>query len=170
MKEGLLATALAVAAGFSFIEEASAADQTGLGSNWPNAQDLSQNPSFHAYRWARDGVEFVQVNGSDGTPIAAVATDGRTVMVLPVGNPSIVTPAAQGAPVQGTPVYSDASLSIQAISSGLSVQPSGAAVCGDPIECSKPKPTPAAATAPTQVQALSCGDPIECSKPAAVAN
>jgi hypothetical protein len=154
--------AVALVAGFGVAGVASA-DQAGLGSNWPNAQDVSSHASFHAYRWVQNGVEFIQVNGANGAPLAAIATDGQNVMVLPVGNPSIVTTAPQGAAVQGATVYSDQAISIQATGSGLSVQP---AACGDPIECSKPRiVAPAAATVTPQAQALSCGDPIECSKP-----
>lgn len=162
IKRWMLAAAVMLVAGLGLVGVASA-DQAGLGSKWPNAQDVSSHTAFHAYRWVQNGVEFIQVNSADGTPLAALATDGNSVMVLPVGNPSIVTTVPQGASVQGATVYSDQAISIQATSSGLSVHP---AACGDPIECSKPRiVAPAATTTTPQVQALSCGDPIECSKP-----
>lgn len=171
MRKGVSRWMLAVIAGMALslgvVTVSAAADQTGLGASWPNAQDVSQNASLHAYRWARDGVEFVQVNGADGTPLAAIATDGHTVMVLPVGNPAIVSVANTGSSTQGAAVYSDTAVTIQATSNGLSVQPLRAAACSDPIECSKPKAAAAAATTTngsTQIQAMAC-DPIECSKP-----
>lgn len=58
----------------------------GLGEAYPDAPDLSANPTWKVYRFERDGIEYVQVNDQYGNVRAAVGMIGTTSWVLPIGD------------------------------------------------------------------------------------
>ncbi|WP_052949625.1 hypothetical protein [Dyella japonica] len=141
----------------------------GLGSRWPNATDVSHHPSFHAYRFALNGVSFVQVNAGNGEPQLALATAPGTAVVLPIGNPSAVVVNPANTLVDGSPViYQDGTVTVQAAPAGYVVTLG----CNDPIECSRPPVRAASSTDAIQTldaagatsRAANCGDPVECSR------
>ena len=156
----------------------SAEDGTGLGASWPAATDVSSAPQLHAYVWQQSGMEYVQINDGNGTPLVAVATNGRIALVLPIGQPQLAHVLAADHQVSGTPVYSDSTVTVQMTTAGFTVQPQqlrSNALCKDPIECSGPAVAPQASTStPPATQSTSaaatalavCKDPIECSGPA----
>lgn len=147
---------------------AHAQDVGGLGKHWPNATDVSHSANFHAYRFDRDGVEYVQVNAQDGTPQLAVASGGGTILVLPVGVPGAVTvvTADTARAAAGVTVYTDTTIQVLATPTGYLVSPI-TAQCSDPVECTRPPAAAPAATNATSsgVSTLStCSDPVECTR------
>lgn len=58
---------------------------TGLGQAWPNTNDVSRNPDFHAYQFDMQGVRYVQINDRNGTVRGAVAYIAGQVLELPIG-------------------------------------------------------------------------------------
>lgn len=145
---------------------ASALDGPGLGSSWPNARDLSHAPGYHAYRWDKDGVGYVQVNGAHGEPVLALATRGGIVLVLPIGDPSRVSvnTADQTQRAASTVIYADADVTVSATATGYSVS-TPAGTCSDPAECTRPQVQAAAAVAsPPVVTTSTCSDPAECTR------
>lgn len=91
-------------------------DVTGLGQAWPNTPDVSVNPGFHAYRFDKQGVRYVQINDGNGTVRGAVAYIGGQTLALPVGVDAnrwqvSETPASG---VAGVTVYNDDGMTIQA--------------------------------------------------------
>ena len=128
----------------------SAADAPSLGSNWPNSADVSRSSYHHVYRWQRQGVTYVQVNGPSGQPQMAIAYTPGGQLVLPVGDPDKVhVDLTTTAPPAGSQaVFDDGEVSIVEGATGFSVisSPSSASriqamdqsTCnGDPIECSR---------------------------------
>lgn len=162
----LLASAALVALAWS--GSAIADDWRGLGASWPSAVDTSRNANFHAYRWLRNGVSYVQVNDRNGEPLVAIAAGGGGVIVLPIGSAaSQVTVVASGQRVGGAPVYSDERVTITKDDVGFSVQSLEAQPCSDPVECAKinAAPAPAAAVMSRTMTAQdTCSDPVECAK------
>ncbi|MGO4700255.1 hypothetical protein [Dyella sp. 2RAB6] len=160
----LVSTAMAA---LTWSGSAAAQDANGLGSSWPSAADASRSASFHAYRWVRNGVSYVQVNDRNGAPLVALAAAGGTVIVLPIGSAAvkIVLPSPS---VAGAPVYTDERVSISNDGSGFTVQSLEAQPCSDPIECAKinsaAPASPPAATLRTMSAQDTCTDPIECAK------
>jgi hypothetical protein len=57
----------------------------GLGSAQPLASDVSLSPHFHVYRFIKQGIEYLQVNDTNGTVHVAMGTANGTLIVLPVG-------------------------------------------------------------------------------------
>lgn len=82
---------------------------TGLGQAWPNAADLSANPSWHVYVFRIHGIKYVQINDLNGTVHAAVGTAGGTTIVLPVGVDAQSVKVSSSASTTSTTVtvYSD---------------------------------------------------------------
>ncbi|MFK2932747.1 hypothetical protein ISP14_18375 [Dyella agri] len=121
---------------------------TGLGQAWPNAADVSANPSFHVYVFVLGGVKYVQVNDLNGNVLGAFGTAGGQFVTLPVGRfaqlvttpqtPAAVTTAAVPSAAPAT-VYRDGSTTVTAtlLSDGtlqLNATPADSDTC-DPIEC-----------------------------------
>lgn len=156
------------------LADVAVAGDGGLGSHWPNAADASAHPNLHAYKWQQGDVEYVQINDASGVPLMAIATNGKTVLVLPIGSPDLVHVVSATASPNGQNVYSDGAVNVQVSADGFSVKALG--TCTDPVECSKPNvveqsspdtttPTTTTTTTKAAVTALGCNDPIECSKP-----
>jgi hypothetical protein len=131
------------------------APNQGLGQAWPNAVDVSLNPHYHAYTFVVGGVMYVQINDTAGHVLGAIGTAGNQFIVLPMGNPQLVTTPQQpdvttgataAAPasvvyndgttlVTATPL-SDGTTSLQAApASTQAARPSTQAVCTDPTIC-----------------------------------
>ncbi|SFT72372.1 hypothetical protein [Paraburkholderia aspalathi] len=92
---------------------------TGFGQAWPNAQDVSLNPHFHAYRFDRDGVAYVQINAVNGDVRAAFAYAGGIVLTLPMGGDasrvSIPDRSAANTTSAGEMVYRDTHVQVSMI-------------------------------------------------------
>lgn len=144
-----------------------AQEQSGLGANWPSAADASRSVNFHAYRWLRNGISYVQVNDRNGAPLVALAAAGGTIVVLPIGSAQVkvVQPSPS---VAGAPVYTDERVSISSDDAGFTVQSLEAQPCSDPIECAKINSAAPVAKPAATLRAMSaqdtCSDPIECAK------
>jgi hypothetical protein len=117
---------------------AAQAPSTGLGQQWPNATDVSSSPDFHVYVFTRDGINYIQVNDSNGTVRAAYATASDAVLPLPVGvdaqNATVTTDASDNSTSAET-VYSDTSTTVT-----VTPQSNGSLVvtamhCTDPFNC-----------------------------------
>jgi hypothetical protein len=89
---------------------------TGLGQSWPNAADLSASPNFHAYRFEKQGVRYVQINDANGNVRGAVAYIDGQVLDLPIGVDAShwVVATDPAAPVTGETVYQDQSMTVHA--------------------------------------------------------
>lgn len=89
---------------------------TGLGQAWPNAPDVSVSPSFHAYRFDKQGVRYVQINDGNGTVRGAVAYIAGQTLELPIGTDasrwSVAGEPASAA--SGVTVYKDDGMTIHA--------------------------------------------------------
>lgn len=117
----------------------------GLGQSWPNAADVSSNPSLHAYVFVLRGVKYVQVNDINGNVLGAVGTSNGDFITLPIGRFSnlVSTPQESAAATTATPVgaattvYQDGSTVITStpLSDGT-MQLKAEAKCDDPVECS----------------------------------
>ena len=163
-KQLVMAIAMAVLG----MSTANAQDAGGLGKRWPNAADQSRIPSFHAYRFDRDGIAYVQVNAQDGSPLLALAAGNGVILKLPVGIPDavIVTDAATAQAAAGTVVYVDGGVQVLSTSSGYLVAPVAAAGCNDPVECTRPQLVAPASTSPqNKISTMAtCTDPVECTR------
>jgi hypothetical protein len=139
IKRAVLAASLAVLfSGAAW----SGAPSTGLGQAWPNTTDVSSSPHFHAYLFARDGIEYVQINDLRGTVRAAFAAAPGTVLVLPIGVDAVHAGTANNAVSSNTAetVYQDKTVSVSATpqsdgSLQLNASPTLSAICTDPGEC-----------------------------------
>ncbi|WP_232820882.1 hypothetical protein [Dyella sp. C11] len=132
---------------------AALADQppaSGLGQSWPNASDVSSNPNFHAYVFTLGGIQFVQINDTNGNVIGAVGTANGQFITLPVGRfsqlvttpqqgPAVTPAAAAAAP---TTVYQDSATTVTAtaLSDGTLQLKAAAACSGDPAVCNSHSP------------------------------
>lgn len=135
----------ALIAGLALASTAEAQTAPGLGTNWPNAQDVSTNPQYHVYRWVQGNITYVQVNDIAGNVKFAVGAVNGAAFVLPVGAPQTVQiqqPATTSAsttsltvPTAST-VYSDSTITVQQTNSTYSVTPTAQLVCKDPADCS----------------------------------
>jgi len=147
---------------------ANAADLRGLGATWPNAADVSRSVQFHAYRWDANGVKYVQINNSAGSPVAALAVAGRQVLVLPIGNPDTVQVLdARPVTTAGQVVYDDGQLVITGSpSAGTLVAYAAEEECRDPVECGKVTTLRAISAPPPAAMAAdeTCTDPVSCGK------
>jgi hypothetical protein len=139
-KRAVLAVALSVV---SASAAWSGTPATGLGQAWPNATDASLSPHYHAYLFARDGIEYVQINDLNGTVLAAIAATPGTVLVLPIGVDASHTNTAKNnvATRSSTTeaVYQDKTVSVTATpqsDGSLKVTATPALqTCPDPGEC-----------------------------------
>ena len=159
---GLFAATL-MASGLAFT--AQAADWNGLGAPWPTAPDVSRSAAFHAYKWEARGVAYIQINGADGAPLAAVAVASGQVIVLPIGRQDAVVVVPSETASGGAVVFDDGAVSVQQAGGGFQVRMAPASECSDPIECGKV--TTFKATAVPQATSAAeepCKDPIECGK------
>ncbi|PXV60688.1 hypothetical protein SAMN04487785_102416 [Dyella jiangningensis] len=115
-----------------------AAPATGMGQAWPNAQDVSQSPSWHVYVFSLNGLKYVQVNDLNGVVRGGVAAAPGVVIPLPLGTGEVQ--AASAAPTTGTVVYSDANTLVTASPQGLTATPmaaSAASGCTSVPDCGK---------------------------------
>jgi hypothetical protein len=133
--------AFALALGLSGASWA-AMPSTGLGQAWPSAADVSLNPHYHVYLFARDGIRYIQVNDLGGTVRAAVATANETILVLPIGVDAAHVNTATTSSSAAETLYQDPTVSVSATpQSNGSVQifatlHAHANNCSDPGECS----------------------------------
>lgn len=169
-RTGKVLGALTLALAFAGVAGgASAAEAVGLGSRWPQAPDVSRAASFHAYRWESRGVEYIQVNGLNGSPLMAIATAGGNVLVLPIGqgNVAVLASAPQFPAQLGQVVYVNDHVEVTQADGGFYVRTLEVAPCSDPVECSKPQATTTTRALPVTTMSAqeTCNDPVECSKP-----
>jgi hypothetical protein len=118
---------------------------TGLGQSWPNAPDVSASPHYHAYRFEKQGVRYVQINDVNGTVRGAVAYIGGEVLYLPIGSDAShwVTATDPATPAPGETVYQDESMTVHAApqSDGTVRLLLAPADCnGNPADCSMKGP------------------------------
>ncbi|GLQ52482.1 hypothetical protein ACFFJT_13120 [Dyella flava] len=141
MKSKRAVLAISLAFGLSGAAWAGA-PSTGLGQAWPNATDVSLSPHYHVYVFAKDGIEYVQVNGLNGTVRSAIATANGTVLALPIGTDAahVTTMKTNTATSAGTEtVYQDQAVTVTATpasNGALNVTASPLLdTCTDPGEC-----------------------------------
>jgi hypothetical protein len=120
---------------------------TGLGQAWPNAQDQSLSPSFHAYVFSIAGIRYIQINDTAGNVLGSVGTSGGQFIVLPIGRFAqlVSTPQQAAATTSSatptaspTQVYNDGSTVIVAtpMSDGTTqLKAATASMCSDPTVC-----------------------------------
>jgi hypothetical protein len=127
----------ALVSGASFAQTSSLS--SGLGQAWPNVADQSLSPHWHAYVFRLNGVEYVQINDTNGTVHGAVATvGGGNTMVLPIGTDAQTFTATAVSPSttssSSTTVYQDANVTILAVpqSNGTMLLE---AECGASVQC-----------------------------------
>jgi hypothetical protein len=116
----VLVGAICTLLGVTAASAQTAAPVTGLGQSWPNATDVSASLHYHVYAFNRDGIRYFQINDLNGNVLAAFATVGREVLVLPMGanagsvnvlsQPSASTATGNGA----EKLYSDKSITVTA--------------------------------------------------------
>lgn len=133
-------TALAGLLGLLFTTAAIAAQppSTGLGQQWPAATDVSASPDFHVYVFVRDGINYIQVNDTNGTVRAAYATASDAVMPLPVGVDSqnaTVTPETSSDSSSAETVYSDTTTKVTVTPQANGSLVVHASKCTDPYNC-----------------------------------
>ena len=134
----LLMGALMICSGLAAAQTAPSA---GLGTSWPNAQDVSKRPEFHVYVFSLGGVKYVQVNDAAGNVRGGVAAtpDGSTTLALPLGSGQVQVAAA---PTDGALIYQDSGTTVTASpTQGLVASPAGttmrAADCTSVADCTK---------------------------------
>ncbi|WP_430390029.1 hypothetical protein [Dyella sp. 20L07] len=90
--------------------------EQGLGTAQPNTQNVSQSPGWRAYRFWKDGIEYIQVNDLSGQVRMGFGTANGLVVVLPLGVDAsrVSSPNAPlSIPVTGAEVvYRDASATV----------------------------------------------------------
>lgn len=86
----------------------------GLGQAWPQTTDLSQASNFHAYRFARDGVQYVQVNDASGAVRLAAGIVSGGYFELPAGSDRVIS----GTAASGVTVYAGTDVKV-AVQTGL---------------------------------------------------
>jgi len=163
IRAGVFAAAI-LASGLAL--QTQAANWSGLGAAWPSAPDVSRSVAFHAYKWQARGVAYIQINGADGAPLAAVAAAGGQVMILPIGRQDAVQIVPAGAARNGSMVFDDGAVSVTEADGIFHVQMVPADQCSDPIECGKGIVSSQSPMPQARVQAAEepCTDPIECGK------
>lgn len=57
----------------------------GMGQAQPQTPDISRDPRWRAYKFEQDGIEYLQVNDSDGNVRVTLGIIGGTVWTLPMG-------------------------------------------------------------------------------------
>lgn len=120
---------------------------TGLGQAWPNATDYSTNPNFHVYVFSLGGVQYIQVNDTNGNVLGSVGTASGQFITLPIGRfaQQVATPSqAPTASTSATPtaaptsVYNDGTTAVTAtpLSDGtMRLNAATAQMACDPIDC-----------------------------------
>lgn len=147
MKRTALAAGLAVGV---FGASWAGTPATGLGQAWPNAPDVSLNPSFHAYVFMLGGIRYIQINDAAGHVLGSVGTSGGEFIVLPIGRFSNLVATPQQAPAAAstavpmalpTIVYNDGTTTITAtrMSDGTTML-TAVGRCGDPASCGGHRP------------------------------
>ncbi len=58
----------------------------GLGESAPQAANLSTDPRWGVYEFARDGINYLQINDSQGVVRAAVGAIDSVAWVMPMGS------------------------------------------------------------------------------------
>lgn len=110
---------------------------TGLGQSWPNATDVSASPDFHVYVFVRDGINYIQVNDSNGTVRAAYATASDAVLPLPVGvdaqNATVTSEGSDSSSAET--VYSDDTTKVTVTPQSNGSMVVHASHCTDPYNC-----------------------------------
>lgn len=110
---------------------------TGLGQSWPNATDVSASPDFHVYVFVRDGINYIQVNDSNGTVRAAYATASDAVLPLPVGvdaqNATVTSEGSDSSSAET--VYSDDTTKVTVTPQSNGSLVVHASHCTDPYNC-----------------------------------
>lgn len=145
LSRAVLAVSIATAS-FAALAEAPA---TGLGQSWPNAPDVSASPNYHVYVFALGGIDYIQVNDTNGNVLGSVGAANGEFITLPIGQyaqqvatssqpaeaPSDAAPAAASATVYDD---SDTVITATPLSDGtlqLRAMMAPEAKCGTPIEC-----------------------------------
>lgn len=95
------------------------ARSTGLGMQFPVAEDLAIDSAWQVYEFQRDGVRYLQINDRAGGVRAAIAYVSDTFWVLPVGtDPDRVStpdkPRALPTGVTGRVIYRSAAAEVLA--------------------------------------------------------
>jgi hypothetical protein len=125
----------ALVSGAAFAQTSTSALSTGLGQAWPNVADQSLSPSWHAYVFMLNGIEYVQVNDAYGNVQGAVGTVGGTRFILPIGANAkrFTTTVSSDTPRTGTMVYQDANVTILAVptANGVVLETD----CGSSVQC-----------------------------------
>ncbi|MCI2243822.1 hypothetical protein L3067_04265 [Xanthomonas sp. PPL568] len=86
----------------------------GLGESAPQAANLSADPEWGVYEFARDGINYLQINDSRGAVRAAVGRIDATAWVMPMGSDvDRVTVAASSS--AGTVVYTSDRFVVRAL-------------------------------------------------------
>lgn len=129
---------------------------TGLGQNWPNAQDVSASPHWHVYVFTANGIRYVQVNDLNGNVRAALATANGQLLVLPMGRdaqrmwvphqPPAISRGVVALSAYAQTIYRDSAVQLTAIplSDGTMMftatpeaetPAASASPCSNPVEC-----------------------------------
>lgn len=120
---------------------------TGLGQAWPNAQDVSASPNYHAYVFVLGGIQYIQINDLNGNVLGSVGTSGGQFITLPIGKfaqlvatpqqpAASTTSAAQAA--SPTTVYNDGSTTVTATpmtDGSTKLTAAAMVICSDPATC-----------------------------------
>lgn len=61
------------------------AAKSGLGQEFPVAQDLAADATWQVYEFQRDGIRYTQINDQYGNVRAAVGRIGDTFWTMPIG-------------------------------------------------------------------------------------
>ncbi|UPG88500.1 hypothetical protein L2Y96_13840 [Luteibacter aegosomaticola] len=64
---------------------AAAPAANGLGQAWPNTTDVSANPNWHVYVFARGSTRYIQINDAQGVVRGAFARTPYSLVGLPIG-------------------------------------------------------------------------------------
>lgn len=125
----------ALVSGATFAQTSTSVLSTGLGQAWPNVADQSLSPSWHAYVFMLNGIEYVQINDAYGHVQGAVGTVAGTRFVLPMGASAqnFTTTASSATPNTATTIYQDANVTILAVptANGMMLE----ADCGSSVQC-----------------------------------
>lgn len=95
----------------------------GLAQSFPEAKDLSRDPTWRLYAFERDGISYFQVNDMLGVVHVIIAKAGSTFWTLPVGEsdamvslPSLARgPLPRAVPIE---VYRDAEFALRFYNDG----------------------------------------------------
>ncbi|MBB5875860.1 hypothetical protein [Xanthomonas sp. 3498] len=91
--------------------------KTGLGDAQPAALDLAQDPSWHVYQFARDGITYLQINDLTGNVRAGVGRVDSTAWVMPMGRDVDRVRLVTSAPANGKVVFRSAEVVVFVVQS-----------------------------------------------------